>query len=331
MDVNVLIDSLVRQTTILIAQLATSMGARAPLAHVANQVFLDLTQELRRQGLGQKVIADMFGLALRTYHAKVRRLAESNTYAGRSLWEAVLSHLKENGILQRAEVLTRFRNDDPAVVRAVLRDLVDSGIVFASGRSDATTYRVASPEEYPRPDLESGREALVNLVWVGLNRYAPATSETLSTSIPLERALVEDALAELVRDGRARSVDAERGLYDCMGCVIPLGSTAGWEAAVFDHFQTMVTALCTKLGSGNRIASKDDWVGGSTYGFDVWPGHPHRDEVLGFLRSVREQAVRLRKKVDAYNLEHGVPEDSERVLAYAGQTVLGLDDEGDEA
>jgi hypothetical protein len=34
MNVKILIDSIVRQTTVLIAQLATAGGVRAPLAHV---------------------------------------------------------------------------------------------------------------------------------------------------------------------------------------------------------------------------------------------------------------------------------------------------------
>jgi len=49
-NIQILIDSIVRQTTILIAQLATAGGARAPLAHIANQVFLDLVRELDEQG-----------------------------------------------------------------------------------------------------------------------------------------------------------------------------------------------------------------------------------------------------------------------------------------
>jgi hypothetical protein len=93
MNVDLLIDSIVRQTTVLIAQLATAAGGRAPLAHTANQVFADLIRELKEQGLGTKVIADMFGLTLRTYHNRVRRLAESSTFKGRSVWEAVLRDL----------------------------------------------------------------------------------------------------------------------------------------------------------------------------------------------------------------------------------------------
>jgi hypothetical protein len=66
---------------VLIAQLATSGGARAPLAHVAGQVFLELVRELEAQGVSRKIGADMFGLGLRSYQRKINRLAESSTFA----------------------------------------------------------------------------------------------------------------------------------------------------------------------------------------------------------------------------------------------------------
>src|SRR6185295_90232 len=124
MNVNLLIDAIVRQTTVLIAQLATAAGARAPLAHTANQVFLDLVHELKDQGLGNKVIADMFGVTLRTYHNKMARLAESGTDRGRSLWEAMFAHVQEQGTTTRSALMHRFRGDDEATVRGVLKDLV---------------------------------------------------------------------------------------------------------------------------------------------------------------------------------------------------------------
>jgi len=52
-NLQLLIDSIVRQTTVLIAQLATTGGARAPLVTVANQVFLDLADELAQQGVSR--------------------------------------------------------------------------------------------------------------------------------------------------------------------------------------------------------------------------------------------------------------------------------------
>lgn len=145
MNVATLIDAIVRQTTVMIAQLATSSGNRAHLAHTANQVFLDLVHALRDQGVGSKVIADMFGMALRTYHQRVQRLSESRTERGRTLWEAVFDYLQKNGPVSRAEVLRRFARDDELVVRSLLKDLVGSGLVYRTGRGDHVRYHVAEP------------------------------------------------------------------------------------------------------------------------------------------------------------------------------------------
>jgi hypothetical protein len=125
---------------VLVAELATAAGGRAPLAHVAGHVFVELVRELKAQGLGNKVIADMFGLTLRTYHDRVRRASESVTDRGSSLWEAALRYVRQRQMLSRADLLQRFRADDEASVRGVLSDLVDSGLLFKSGRADLTTY-----------------------------------------------------------------------------------------------------------------------------------------------------------------------------------------------
>jgi len=58
------------------------------------QVFVELSRELEAQGLNQKVSADMFGMALRSYQRKVQRLGESSTVCGRSLWEAVYDFVR---------------------------------------------------------------------------------------------------------------------------------------------------------------------------------------------------------------------------------------------
>lgn len=132
MTVDLLIHAIARQTTILIAQLATSHGLRAPLATVANQVFLDLVSELERQRVSRKVSADMFGLGLRTYRRKIQRLTASATERGCSLWEAVLEYLRAHANVTRAEILVRFAGDDEAQVKAVLHDLCETQLVVAS-------------------------------------------------------------------------------------------------------------------------------------------------------------------------------------------------------
>src|SRR5215510_279292 len=128
MDAKLLIDAIMRQTTVLIAQLSTAAGIRAPLAHVADQVFLDLASEIEAQGVGRKVVADMFGLALRSYQRKVQRLVESSTEQERTLWEALLEMIQREGSLSRSDLQVRFGHDGAMAVASVLRDLVDSGL-----------------------------------------------------------------------------------------------------------------------------------------------------------------------------------------------------------
>jgi hypothetical protein len=324
MDVNVLIDAVVRQTTVLIAQLATAAGGRAPLAHTANQVFVDLVRELKEQGLGNKVIADMFGLALRTYHGKVRRLSESTTVRGKSLWEATLEYVQEKETVLQADVLHRFRQDDEATVRGVLTDLVESGMVFRSGRGPRTTYRAAKPEEYALADRDQSGDGAANLAWVAVSRFGPATAEAIGEAVPLDPASLRTALDRLVSEGRIARVERAGVVeYRADLCVIPFDTPAGWEAAVFDHYQAVVTAICTKLRRGTTTASPDDRVGGSTYAFTVWQGHPHYDDAMSLLGRLRAEAISLREKVSAFNERQTPPEhEAVRVIAYMGQTVL---------
>jgi DNA-binding transcriptional ArsR family regulator len=321
MNVNLLIDALVRQTTVLIAQLATSAGIRAPLAHVADQVFTDLVSELKEQGVGAKVIADMFGLALSTYHAKVRRLTESRTERGRSLWEAVLAFVRENDSVVQSKILERFRYDDEATVRGVLSDLTESGLVFRTGRGASTTYRIAGGDKVSED--ARGKTAIENLVWLVVHRMGPVTIAQLAETLPLEESAIRRSLASLVEGGKVRIEQGDSdALYTADDCVLPVGDSAGWEAAVFDHYQAMVTAICAKLNREGPRSTEGEVVGGSTYGFTVWDGHPHEAEVLGFLERARREMVALREKVHRYNATHIAPPDTLGVLAYFGQAVI---------
>ena len=325
MEPTLLIDAIVRQTTVLIAQLATSAGLRAPLAHTANQVFLELVRELKKQGLGSKVIADMFGLALSTYHDKVRRMSESQSYRGRSLWEAVSSYIQERGTLLQTEVLTRFRNDDEASVRAVLNDLVDSGLVFRSGKGDGTTLRAARPEEVSLAGDQSD-DGVASLVWLIVHRQGPATAAEIQAMVPVDSPRLERVLARLADEGRVQIRErAPETRYAVADCVIALGDAAGWEAAVFDHYQAVVTAICTKLRMGMGGAQASDRSGGSTFALTVWDGHPEHEAVLGQLAEMRSRAIALRERVSAFNRQHAVPPGALRVISYMGQTVMEAD------
>src|SRR5262245_60049757 len=179
-NTQLLVHGIVQQTMVLIAQVATVGGIRAPLARVASQVFLDLTSELSAQGLGKHVIADMFGMALRTYHRKVRAVAESQTDRGRSVWEAVLEHIKEHEPVTGRQIAERFRNDDPQVVIGVLNDLTNSGLCYRSGRAQDAVYRIAAAADFGVEDEGQRVEAEEYLVWLATYRQGPASAQEVA-------------------------------------------------------------------------------------------------------------------------------------------------------
>jgi hypothetical protein len=323
-----LIDAIVRQTTVLLANLATASGQRATLARVANQVFGDLVGELKQQGLGNKVIADMFGLALRTYHKKVARLSESQSFRGQSIWEAVLALMEQRGTMLRADLLVRFTADDEDVVRGVLSDLVDSGLLFRTGAGDRTSYRTARADELPPlPDKD---EVLAQLVLVALHQQGETTSAELAERVAMDEAELLPILSSLVDDGRVqRSEQAGSTRYRCEHLLIGFQDPSGWQAAVFDHYQAMVGAICHKLQLSLAQAAPDEHVGGSTYRFDLWRGHPFEHEALDLLAKLRREAVALRTRIEAWNRDHAPADEAQRfrVVAYVGQNTIGHQEE----
>ena len=327
MKFELLIDNIVRQTTVLIAQLATAAGGRAPLAHVAGQVFLSLVNELKDQGLGNKVIADMFGLALRTYHNRVRRYSESATDRGVSLWEAVVDYVEQHEPVTRAKLMQRFYRDDEELVRAVLKDLVDSGVLYRSGRGEQAVYR-GRDARHARPAGASDPELVAtHLVWVALHQRGASDASELIAQLGLNADQVRNALEALVAEGRAKTRPKEASgepMFEVEHCVIPYGDEHGWEAALFDHYQAMVTAIAAKVRQGATRSAASEATGGSTYHFDVYDGHPLEQEVLGFLAEVRRRASSLRARINATREAAGaVPY---RIVFYAGQNVIGKPD-----
>jgi hypothetical protein len=163
-----LIDAIVQQTTLLIAQLSTAAGIRAPLARLADQVFLELSRELEAQGVTRKVAADMFGLALRSYQKKIQRLSESATARERTLWEAVIEHLRKQGGASRKALLAAFKRENPEDLAAVLKDLLNSGLISAAGRGSAAFYQVSSPEAQASIAQQSELDVITHLVWLAV-------------------------------------------------------------------------------------------------------------------------------------------------------------------
>jgi hypothetical protein len=318
LNLRFLIDGIVRQTTVLIAQLSTATGVRAPLAHVADQVFVELAREIEAQGVRRQVVADMFGMALRSYQKKMRRLAESESVREQTLWEAVLSFVEKEQPT-RARILKRFEHDGEREVAAVLRDLVKSGLVCTTGNGESSVFGVTSEAMRDKLAREQDVEALVNLAWLKIFRNEARTRAELAASLSVDESIARAAVDELVRSGR---VTEEAGRLTSGNVALPLGAEQGWEAAVVDHFRAVAVAIATKVRDGLAGAKASDRVGGSTFTFTVTPGHPFEAEVYEQLRKVRLSAQSLWDKVAAYNEDHPPdPEQSTRVSFYVGQAV----------
>jgi hypothetical protein len=330
LNAQVLIDAIVRQTMVLIAQLSTADGVRSPLSHVADEVFVGLVRELERQKLGKKVIADMFGLALRSYQQKVQRLSESVTARGVTLWGALHAFLVERESASRDEVLIHFKQDEEGKVRSILNDLVESGLVRRSGRGKETRYRAATAEELEElgaSEVGDLQETNAALVWVHVYPSSPIRKDRLQAVVPLSEEALDAALARLIADERIRLETRHDGVY-CVTdrCLIPVGQAAGWEAAIVDHHRAVLNALAAKVVSGRHVSAAADEIGGTTLTFDLWPGHPREQEVRKLLATVRKEVVTLWDEVAAYNREHR-PETTYSVNFYCGQNLTQEDGE----
>jgi hypothetical protein len=329
MYTRLLIDAIVRQTTVLIAELSTASGLRAPLSHIANEVFLSLSHEIEAQGVGRKVAADMFGLALRTYQKKVQRLSESATEPNRTLWESILDFVSERGSATREQVVRRFSGDTDREIVGVLSDLVQNGLLHASGRGAAAVYGITSDAERHLFVASSDAESLGPLFWALVRGSSRLTTRGLADETRLELAVARRIVERLIGEKRLlRKESSDDAALEAAPLFVPLGTEFGWEASVLDHFRAVSNAIAAKLRSGKTRAVADDVVGGTTLSFKLYPGHPLAAEVRGLLSRTRRDSISLWERVEAENGARSIPEESSsRVWFYFGQYEEAIEEE----
>lgn len=270
----------------------------------------------------------MFGMALRTYRRRVQRLSESRTVVGRSLWEAVYDFIAGRRIVTQVEVLGRFRQDDQDMLRGLLQDLVDGGLVFRAGRGPSATYRAASPADlsYAINDGEA-TDAVDALLLAIIFRKGPVDRETLAGLVNLRPPDLAASLDRLVASSRlVEENEGVRSRLRVPSLIASAEAPIGWEAAVIDHFQAVVATICQKLDTRSTEPVPDDQVGGSTYTLEVWPGHPLEAEARGQLRRFRESLSDLRRRIEEHNSTASPPATGTRVVVYGGQHVIEQDE-----
>lgn len=324
MHVKLLIDDIVRQTTILIAQLSTAAGVRAPLSSLADQVFLELARELENQGVRRTVVADMFGLALRSYQIKFQRLSDASP-AQPSTWQEIHALLGRSAHT-KAELLRALRPAEPADVTTVLNDLVGSGLAYVSGRGANAVYGLTPETDRLRHSQIEEQQALTHLIWQLVATGRCVTRHDLAKQIHVEPKALNDALTTLLSDGRV--VDRGDQLH-AERLDIPVGAEQGWEAAVSDHFRAVATAIAAKLRYGR--SETGDRIGGATLRFTVHRDHPHETRVYALLERTRAELETLWSEVSDWNVKHPPPEDAPKVTFYFGQHVTLDEQTGEES
>lgn len=309
-----LIQSIVKATGKLVARVATAGGTRTSIADLGDIFMASMISELQARGVRQRVMADMFGLHLRSLQYQMRRLSESVTDPGRLLWEAVFDHVRIQGECTRTEILYRFRRDEEATVRGVLSDLVETGLVSSKGKGRNAIFRFSALECVNDSSSELAARAKRALVAIKLFRDGPMSADDLCSAM----GMTSDEIASLI-DGmdNVRVEEQKEGLsYDVTDFVLPVGATEGAEAAVFHHFESVTDTIAERLAP--RLADPTTRTGASTYSFDVWEGHPEEEAVCALLSETRDGVAQIMARVRAADIAQTKPPRAKQITFYAG-------------
>jgi hypothetical protein len=169
--------------------------------------------------------------------------------------------------------------------------------------------------------LEADNEhSLAPMLWATVYHNPGLGPSELSALLNVQEAEVANAAAALVANDTLTEAE---GRFTTKALLVPVGAKSGWEAAVFDHFPAVASAIAAKVRSGTLKSDARDRVGGATLTFDVSASHPLAEEVLGLLGKVRAELNELWNRVHRHNAHTPVAEAERiRVRFYFGQGVI---------
>ncbi len=324
---------IVERVVPLVAELFATLASRNPLrmhfADIANQTLLDMVEVLRQDGVSQEAIAASLGLTINGFRAKIKQLRERfqdrtaddprSPSMPRTLLERVFSHIEEQPDQKGAtwgDLQQEFRTIKLDSLRGVVHFLVKSGLLSMTGSGKTRTYRVV----HRTPSGPGPLDAMVLLF-----REGPLTETQLAHRLAIPE-LRARALLDLLRTtNRLVSAPLPDG---SMGHLVteyhvPVDSSEGYEAALFDHLSTVLRSVCKKVRAGQHQATMRDVNGGATFSFDVPTGTPIAAEVRGFLARMRPQLDGWLSQSEAALRDNPTAE-RERITIYLGQSTESL-------
>jgi hypothetical protein len=170
------------------------------------------------------------------------------------------------------------------------------------------------------------RRGLAELVQSLIFREPPLTVEEIAGKTCLDAAALMPILEQLEREGPSSARSATESALSGHPLLVPLGATAGWEAAVFDHFGPWSTTVICRLREESSAPGLRTGRREHLHRHRL-PGHPLAEEVYATLGRLRAELGSLRARVAEANRGREVPESHTRVVMYLGQCLI---DEGNE-
>ena len=247
MDNRILIDSIVCRFAELTASVAMRGGARTPVAHVPDLFFSSLARELGKRGASRKVVADMLGMSHRTLQRRINERAESESFRGQTLWTSVVAYVAEQHGVSRSRILERFSRDDEAVLRSVLQDLVQAGVLVEEVSRRGHAYRRA--DDGNRED-DHDHAALYGTLLVTLHHSGPMSHEQVAAHLCVDADTTWTLLTRGVQAGHVelRSSEQDEQLFATRRYTFAdSGPASNWRAALLDHVSALTQMVSARL------------------------------------------------------------------------------------
>ena len=279
---------------------------------------------------------NIFALA-QHYKYQISEIEKLIPYERDLYLDMVLDYIDTEEGRSREEVLHRFRWDDMSAIKAVLHDLINSGLIYSLKQAGLTLYRLTPESDLQRLASRAKSDSLSSIVWVHIYRHPGLEADIIAQQLRAEPDAVKTAITKLISEGRleqykeesAEDDEAAPSLYRANSCYLPVGEPIGWAASVYDHFQAMAKAISNKLNRYGAQSALSDEIGGTTMSFDLYPGHPQEAEVRALLKRYRDELNILWARVVETNQsarDAGEPHDNIfKVTFYLGQNIEDVD------
>lgn len=317
----------------LVAELFATLKVNDPLrmdfAGIAQKTVLDIVEGLRTEGLTNHEIAAALDLSMAGFYRKLKDLRE--TYSAddagarrrMTLWEQLYELVLERsgGDARQPVRYVTIEQAFPALTAerlgTILRYLVRYGHLSVTGHGATREYRLV--------EREPAGEATYHDAVVTLYRDGPLSLTDLATRLDTPEATCRAYIERLGSAGKLETLQTadEPALFRATGYHIEPEASEGYEAALYDHFQAVVRAICKKIRSKDHQARYADLQGGTTFSLDVEVDDPMYAEISGFLAETR---VKMERWLDYVTTNP--PKTGQRavtVTIYTGQSVEDLE------